>query len=96
MSLTHPVQAKASAAPEARAPRGPGADSLCSTWRDPDWDPARRAVYYARVVENPSCRYTAWQCLDFPPSERPADCDDPARPKIIQERAWSSPIWYAP
>ena len=78
------------------APRGPGADSLCSTWRDPDWDPARRAVYYARVVENPSCRYTAWQCLAIAPDERPADCDDPAQTKIVQERAWSSPIWYAP
>jgi hypothetical protein len=77
-------------------PRGPGHDSLCATWRDPDWDPGRRAVYYARVVENPSCRYTTWQCLALPAGGHPADCDDPGHPKTIQERAWSSPIWYAP
>lgn len=82
--------------PETCEPRGPGADSLCSTWRDPDFDPERRAVYYARVVENPSCRYTAWQCLDLPPEERPADCDGDTHTRFIQERAWSSPIWYVP
>ena len=77
-------------------PQGRGHRQLCSVWRDPDFDPARRAVYYARVVENPSCRYNAWQCLALSGSDRPADCDDPAIPKQIQERAWTSPIWYTP
>jgi len=77
-------------------PRGPGFDALCATWRDPDWDPDRRAVYYARVLENPSCRYTTWQCLGLPVDDRPQACDDPRRPKTVQERAWSSPIWYTP
>ena len=72
----------------------PGADLLCATWRDPDWDAQRSAVYYARVVENPSCRYDAWQCLALPEAERAAECADPRRAKTIQERAWSSPIWY--
>ena len=74
---------------------GAGADTLCGVWRDPDSDPKRRAVYYARIVENPSCRYTTWQCLALPEDERPPACSDPAIPKTIQERAWTSPIWYA-
>ena len=86
----------ASVAPESCAPTGPGADSLCAVWTDPDFDPARHAVYYARVVENPSCRWNAWQCLEFAEGERPEACDDPALPKVIQERAWTSPIWYVP
>jgi hypothetical protein len=77
-------------------PTGEGLDSLCGTWRDTDFDPARAAVYYARVLENPSCRYSAYECLRLPESERPAACRDAAVPKTIQERAWTSPIWYSP
>ena len=76
--------------------RGAGAAALCGVWRDPDFDPERRAFYYARVVENPSCRYTARWCLDQPQDARPSVCTDPDVPKVIQERAWSSPIWYTP
>jgi hypothetical protein len=85
-------------------PRGAGADQLCATWRDPDFDPARPALWYARVVENPSCRWLAWQC-----SARGVDCADPTSvpaelaaccdarvPPSVQERAWTSPIWYTP
>jgi hypothetical protein len=77
-------------------PRGTGYDTLCTVWNDPDFDPKRRAVYYARVVENPSCRYDAWQCLPLAGENRPADCDAADSPATIQERAWSSPIWYGP
>jgi len=77
-------------------PSGPGADALCAVWRDPDFDPARRSVYYARVVENPSCRWNAWHCLELEGDQRPASCDDPTVPTVIQERAWTSPIWYEP
>jgi hypothetical protein len=49
-----------------------------------------------RSVENPSCRYNAWQCIGLEGEDRPADCDDPSRKLVIQERAWSSPIWYGP
>jgi hypothetical protein len=76
--------------------RGSGAAQLCSVWTDPDFDPDRRAVYYMRAVENPSCRYNAWQCIGLEGEDRPADCDDPARKRSIQERAWTSPIWYTP
>ena len=77
-------------------PQGRGADSLCSVWTDPDFDPSRPAVYYGRIVENPSCRWTMWQCLQWPEAVRPALCDDPRVPRTIQERAWTSPVWYTP
>ena len=79
---------------ETCAPRGPGSDALCGVWRDPDFDATRGAVYYARVVENPSCRWHWRQCLALPQDERPETCSDPTLPRTIQERAWTSPIWY--
>jgi hypothetical protein len=80
--------------PTTCAPSGPGADALCGTWTDPDFDPARGAVYYARVVENPSCRQTGWACL--PGENRPAWCHLPDLETTVQERACTSPIWYDP
>ncbi len=74
---------------------GDGAAQLCALWQDPEFDPELSAVYYLRAVENPSCRYTAWQCLALPPEERPQDCAAPPVSPVIQERAWSSPIWYS-
>ena len=71
---------------------GDGAASLCAVWTDPDFDPSRSAVYYARVVENPSCRWNALQCAARPEDERPAACMAPELPWRIQERAWTSPI----
>ena len=75
---------------------GPGHRELCGGWRDPDFDPRQRAVYYARILENPSCRWNAWQCLEFEPENRPGGCQDPEIARVIQERAWTSPIWYVP
>jgi hypothetical protein len=86
----------ASVDPATCAPRGSGFAQLCTVWSDPEFDPGRRAVYYLRAVENPSCRYSAWQCLSLPAGERPADCGGEEVPRVIQERAWSSPIWYTP
>ena len=73
---------------------GAGAEALCGVWTDPTFDPTESAVYYARVVENPSCRQTGWACL--PGDDRPAWCDLPGLLKTTQERAWTSPIWYTP
>ena len=86
---------------------GAGFDSLCAVWKDEQFDPAQHAFYYARVVQNPSCRWHAYQCAALQVScPRPAPtpgqkdplagCCDAKYPKAIQERAWTSPIWYRP
>ncbi|MDH3818872.1 MAG: DUF3604 domain-containing protein [Myxococcales bacterium] len=113
-------------------PTGTGAAELCAVWEDPDFDPSQRAYYYVRVIQNPTCRWTTYQCVDAgydcdnpstamdeaccDPSAglntafcEAVDCTDPnslppadARccvPRVepsIQERAWTSPIWYKP
>ncbi len=77
-------------------PYGEGNDELCGFWRDPAFDQTRAAVYYARILENPSCRWSWRQCLSLPSAQRPEGCDDPRVPRSIQERAWTSPIWYLP
>ncbi len=77
------------------APRGPGAASLCGIWEDPAFDPKRDALYYARVVENPSCRWSTRLCLSLPEVDRPDGCTSDRLPRSIQERAWTSPIWWS-
>ena len=85
-------------------PHGPGADQLCAVWEDPEHDPTRPAVYYARVVENPSCRWSQYVCnrhgVDCTAAGgTPAvlePCCDPELARTIQERAWTSPIWVDP
>ena len=83
---------------------GAGHDRLCAVWRDPRHDPRKYAWYYARAVENPSCRWSAYVC-----NARGIDCSQPGTvepgyaaccsttfPPSQQERAWSSPIWHTP
>ncbi len=83
---------------------GAGFDRLCAVWEDPDFDPTAPATYYARVVENPTCRWSQRLC-----NARGVRCDDPAsiaegleaccapeHRAAIQERAWTSPVWYQP
>jgi hypothetical protein len=67
-----------------------GAPELKTVWEDPDFDPEHRAFYYARVLENPTCRWSTWDALRAGVAPR-SDLQ-----KTIQERAWSSPIWYVP
>ena len=69
-----------------------GAPQLTALWRDPDFDPAQRAFYYARVLENPSCRWSTYDILASGGRIQPSS----AVPETIQERAWSSPIWLQP
>jgi hypothetical protein len=67
-----------------------GAVELRALWSDPTFDPRQRAFYYVRVLENPSCRWSTWDAL------RAGIEPNPKLAKTIQERAWSSPIWYVP
>ena len=73
-------------------------------WTDPDFRAGERAWYYTRVLENPTCRWSQRICVD-----RGVDCASPgtvgegleaccdaSHRRVIQERAWSSPIWYTP
>ena len=67
-----------------------GASELIAAWSDPEFDPAQSAFYYARVIEIPTPRWTAYDALRFgvePPEEAEM---------VHQERAYTSPIWYTP
>ncbi|MBT5603468.1 MAG: DUF3604 domain-containing protein [Gammaproteobacteria bacterium] len=103
---------------------GRGENQLCTVWQDPEFDPDVPAFYYARVVENPTCRWSTRQCQTAGVNPFAADCavqaeqanqeaadklgssgdvygkccldpeQQPFYSPVIQERAWSSPIWY--
>ena len=67
-----------------------GAAELIGEWSDPEFDPAAHATYYARVLEIPTPRWsTYWAVkINLPPN--------PAVATTVQQRAWTSPIWYTP
>jgi hypothetical protein len=67
-----------------------GAEELSALWADPDFDPAQRAFYYVRVLQIPTPRHSLYDAVALQsdvPEEGPA---------TIQERAYTSPIWYSP
>ena len=115
----------ASVDPDTCSPRGAGFASLCRVWRDPDFDPKQRAFYYARVIENPTCRWSTHHCQAAGVNPFAVNCEeqaatatteaverggegdvygacclDPAKEPfyspVLQERAWTSPVWYTP
>jgi hypothetical protein len=67
-----------------------GAPELIGVWEDPDFDPSLRAFYYARVIEIPTPRWTAYEALRFG-----VEMDEDV-PMTTTERAYTSPIWYTP
>ena len=67
-----------------------GAGQLSAVWQDPDFNPAQRAFYYMRVLENPVCRWSTWDAI------RAGRTPRLGVPATIQERAYSSPIWIRP
>lgn len=68
---------------------GVGAGELKTFWRDPDFRAGEEAFYYVRVLQNPTCRWSTWDAIRNGTKPRPD------LPPTIQERAWSSPIWYS-
>jgi len=66
-----------------------GANELKALWKDPDFLLGQEAFYYVRVLENPVCRWSTWDAVKNGEEPR-SDIDS-----TIQERAWSSPIWYS-
>lgn len=111
--------------PQSCAPTGSGRQSLCTVWKDPQYNASESAFYYVRVLENPSCRWSTLQCQAAGVNPFAADCADQAAKRteemqdngaigdvfgkccidpaqepfyspIIQERAWTSPIWLHP
>jgi len=67
-----------------------GDPELITVWRDPDFDPGQRAFYYARVLEIPTPRWTAYDAKRFGIEPLPGTT------MTLQERAYTSPIWYTP
>ncbi|MGI9629324.1 MAG: DUF3604 domain-containing protein [Longimicrobiales bacterium] len=67
-----------------------GGTELITVWEDPDFEPSRRAFYYARVLEIPTPRWTAYDANRYN-----MEVGDDVR-MITQERAYTSPIWYTP
>ena len=67
-----------------------GSPELIAVWKDPDFDPALRAFYYSRVIEISTPRWTAYDQKRFG-IKMPKDV-----PMTVQERAYTSPIWYTP
>jgi len=67
-----------------------GTPELLTYWTDPDFNPSSPAVYYARVIEIPTPRWTAYEAKRF------GIAMPPEAEMITQERAYTSPIWYTP
>ncbi|MEM1435890.1 MAG: DUF3604 domain-containing protein [Pseudomonadota bacterium] len=68
-----------------------GATDLCVTWQDAAFDPNTPAFWYARILETPTPRWSAYHC------RRAGRCDEfPQADRWIRERAWTSPVWHLP
>jgi hypothetical protein len=67
-----------------------GDAQIRGVWTDPDFDRRQNAFYYVRVLENPTCRWSTWDAL------RAGVAPNPRLSRTIQERAYTSPIWFVP
>jgi len=74
-----------------------GEMELCTVWTDPDFKTDQSAHYYVRVLEDPTCRWSTRDCNSLSPDQRETlDGCQPGMPTVVQERAFTSPIWYTP
>ena len=65
-----------------------GSEELDVLWSDPEFDPAQPAFYYVRVLEIPTPRWSTYDAMRIGVA--------PVQPEVLQERAYSSPVWYLP
>ena len=77
----------------AKASSDAGVAALSVLWADPDFDPDLSAFYYVRVLQVPTPRHSSYDMQALGWDENP---NGKTHPRLIQERAYSSPIWYAP
>ena len=68
-----------------------GDTELRTAWQDPDFDPSQRAFYYVRAMEIPTPRYSLLDAIKLG-----IPVEQTGHPATIQERIYSSPIWYSP
>ena len=66
-----------------------GNSEIKTFWKDPEFSQDQDSFYYSRVLENPTCRWSTWDAV------RAGETPRSDIPLTIQERAWSSPIWYS-
>jgi hypothetical protein len=85
-----------------QSPASGGESRLCTVWTDDSFDPEQHAFYYARVIEATTPRWSAYDCEALgvdceigPPPDLERCCDGTV-PMTLEERAWTSPIWYVP
>ena len=68
-----------------------GDPELVAVWTDPEFDPSLRAFYYVRVLQIPTPRHSVYDALALG-----IDISETKHPGVIQDRVYSSPIWYTP
>ncbi|WP_372809277.1 DUF3604 domain-containing protein [Litorivivens sp.] len=71
-----------------------GKTAFCAQWQDPDFNADQPSVYYLRVLEQPTCRWNQAVCSELPADIAAEASTCQTTQTVIQERAWSSPIWF--
>ena len=86
---THRCDALPEASAEDSCDVADGSSRLSTVWQDPDFNENTQAFYYVRALEVSTCRWSTWDAI------RAGTKPNPMLPQKIQERVWSSPIWFS-